>query len=155
MLIKLGNTGNDITAKGGDGMNNQIRNTQAENPTRKNDKKHCDLTEIIGLLSQGPISSIPLEVMDMPVYAESKMMFGAVFAECLEEIKYSDVDMGTDPVNKFRSMIKQSISEKSLGEIMAKGVCYSEVKAEIVRKEVAEIADNIDFSAYLNEEKGA
>ena len=134
-------------------MNDQVRNTKTENVTGKHEKKPYDLSEIIRLLSQGPISSIPLEVMEMPVYAESKMMFGAVFAECMDEIKHTD--MGNDPAKRLRDMIKQSISEKSIGEIMAKGVCYSEVKAEIVRKEVGEIADQLDLSVYFTEKKGA
>lgn len=131
-------------------MKNEHMKAKIGNVTHNHEKntKPYDISEIIKLLADCPTASIPLAVMEMPVYAESKMMFGAVFAECMKKI--SEMEL-TDPQEQLRNMIKKSIAEKTVGQIMANGVCYSEVKAEIVRKEVAEIADKIDFSAYFTE----
>lgn len=120
-----------------------------ENPQKKTD--NYDLSEITKLLEDGMVH-IPKEVMKAEVYDESKMMFGSVFTECMKKLTENDLNMGTEYLaSKLREMIKETIAVKTYHQIWAEGCCYSPVKAEIVRKEVAELADTIDLTVCFAE----
>ena len=134
-------------------MKNELMKSRIRNVTEKSEKKHdsYDLSEITKLLENGMVH-IPKEVMEAEVYDESKMMFGSVFTECIGKLTESDLNRDIDYLtNKLREMIKASIAVKTYHQIWAEGCCYSPVKAEIVRKEVAELADTINLSVCFAE----
>lgn len=96
---------------------------------------------------------IPEDVLELPVYMESRFLFVLVLTESISEI-YGDsnapqIDMGTDPQEKLREMIKQAVTDMTIDEVMANSVCYSEYKAEKIRKEVVEMADQLNLLKYL------
>ena len=105
-----------------------------------------DISEITKLLENGKVY-IPKEVIQAEVYEESKVMFGSVFTECINNLTENDLSMDkSDLINKLRTMIKDTMAAKSFSEIWDEGCCYSPVKAEMVRTEVMELADSVDLS---------
>lgn len=105
--------------------------------------------DMMKILSQGPQIMIPLAILHSKYKMESKAMFGSILYEITQ---FQNSDIGSNANETMPSLVKNILKGKSDSEIMLESVC-SEDNIDLVRKEVMELADNVDYNVILTPRK--
>lgn len=108
-----------------------------------------NIDEMMRMLSEGPQIMIPIAILHSRYKMESKAMFGSILHE-ITQFHYTDI--GSNVNETMPDLVKNILKSKSDSEIMLESVC-SEDCIELVRKEVKELADNVDYNVILTPRK--
>lgn len=105
------------------------------------------VNELNRMLTQSDNLIIPKEIMDADIYDETKIMFGSLFAEAIQR---ENGKCDSSAINNMKSQMKVRINSMSKYEIQAE-CCCSESKVSIIRKEVLELIDTVNFKKCFKE----
>lgn len=105
--------------------------------------------EMMRMLSEGPQIMIPLAILHSRYKMESKAMFGSILYEITQS---HNSDIGSNVNETMPELVKTIMKSKSDSEIMLESVCTEE-NIELVRKEVMDLADNVDYNVILTPRK--
>lgn len=94
---------------------------------------------------------IPKAIMYEDIYEESKIMFGSLFTEAVNNFADKIESNGKNTViEQIEDRMRDRIMCMSDSRIMVESCCYSVVKVRSIRKEVMELIGKIDISVCID-----